>query len=419
MRGSAVVSLHRAEPASACGGHGGLGAVGRGDLAAALDQRRRPSSSRVDRLNLVTGATPGVQRRKAGGVQHLHRPDLSVYLGSLVGGPVRLEVRRWRWRSRSAAGVVMVMLGAARQAPSLRGRRAVMFAGALVYIAVPPARDFATSGPENGLVTAWLGGLVKRWSAGAQKPGRTGPAFTAALAPSLAGLSVLVRPELRVDRRPALVMMLIAERGWARRALIVVAGGLLPVGYQIFRMGYYGPLVPQTAIAGGRPGSKWDQGMVHLRNFTGPYALWVPALLLIAIAVLLGAQRAGDGSPRAGLAARIQSPPRSWFSWSSAECCRDLIRQGGATSCTDGCCSHPLFCLLAPVAVIPLTTRRRLADRGKGYVALAALWLALAGWALWAANSPAWAATPPRSPTPGSSGRTPVLPPATGHAPPA
>ncbi|PRC61202.1 hypothetical protein C6A85_11340, partial [Mycobacterium sp. ITM-2017-0098] len=30
-------------------------------------------------------------------------------------------------------------------------------AGALVYIAVPPARDFATSGLENGLVLAYLG----------------------------------------------------------------------------------------------------------------------------------------------------------------------------------------------------------------------------------------------------------------------
>jgi arabinofuranosyltransferase len=53
----------------------------------------------------------------------------------------------------------MVMLGTARlHAPNLRGRPAVILpAGALVYIAIPPARDFATSGLENGLVTAWLG----------------------------------------------------------------------------------------------------------------------------------------------------------------------------------------------------------------------------------------------------------------------
>ncbi|ORB10743.1 hypothetical protein BST36_30700, partial [Mycolicibacterium moriokaense] len=38
-------------------------------------------------------------------------------------------------------------------------------------------------------------------------------------------------------------------RDWWRRGLIVVAGGLLPVGYEIFRMGYYGLLVPGTALA--------------------------------------------------------------------------------------------------------------------------------------------------------------------------
>ena len=49
----------------------------------------------------------------------------------------------------SVLGVVLLMLGAGRlYAPSLRGRRALLLpAGALVYIAIPPARDFATSGP--------------------------------------------------------------------------------------------------------------------------------------------------------------------------------------------------------------------------------------------------------------------------------
>ena len=55
----------------------------------------------------------------------------------------------------------------------------------------------------------------------------------------------------------------------------------------------------------------------------------------------------------------------------------------------------PLFCLLAPVAVIPVGVPGRSAitwfAREKGTLAggiTAALWLALAGWALWAANSP-------------------------------
>src|ERR1700692_4056582 len=83
-----------------------------------------------------------------------------VYLGGVVGGPVRLEyVALALSLALSLAGVVFSMLGAARlYRQSLLGRRAILLpAGVLVYIAVPPARDFATSGLENGLVLAYLG----------------------------------------------------------------------------------------------------------------------------------------------------------------------------------------------------------------------------------------------------------------------
>ena len=53
----------------------------------------------------------------------------------------------------------------------------------------------------------------------------------------------------------------------------------------------------------------------------------------------------------------------------------------------------PLFCLLAPVAVIPVRAagRRECSAAGAGYqfVGLTTvLWLAVVGWSLWAANSP-------------------------------
>ena len=157
----------------------------------------------------------------------------------------------------SLAGLAMLMLGTGRLfAPSLVGRRAIMLpAGALVYIAVPPARDFATSGLESGLVMAYLGLLwwmMVCWSQAkrSRPPGRV---FIVALA-FVAGCSVLVRPELGSDRRGALIMMLIVAQDGRRRTAIVVAGGLLPVGYQIFRMGYYGccfpgPRWPRTRAA--------------------------------------------------------------------------------------------------------------------------------------------------------------------------
>src|SRR3954469_12343935 len=77
-----------------------------------------------------------------------------VYVGSWIGGPIRLEyVALALALVLSLLGVALLMLGSARlYAPSLRGRRAIMLpAGALVYVALPPARDFATSGLESGL----------------------------------------------------------------------------------------------------------------------------------------------------------------------------------------------------------------------------------------------------------------------------
>ena len=169
-------------------------------------------------------------------------------------------------------GVVFVMLGAARlYAPSLLGRRALLLpAGALVYIAVPPARDFATSGLENGLVLAYLGLLWWMMVCWSQQRADGEPRVHRPALAFVAGLSVLVRPELALIGGLALVMMLVAARGWRRRLLIVVAGGLLPVAYQIFRMGYYGLLVPGTALAKDASGKKWAQGFVYLANFNRP-----------------------------------------------------------------------------------------------------------------------------------------------------
>lgn len=322
-----------------------------------------------------------------------------VYLGSVIGGPLRLEyVALALALMLSVAGVAMVMLGSARLwAPVLAGRRALMLpAGALVYIAVPPARDFATSGLENGLVTAWLGGLWWMMVAWSQRPShrsRHDSWFLAALA-FLAGLSVLVRPELALIGGLALVMMLIAEKGWARRALIVAAGGLLPVGYQIFRMGYYALLVPQTAIAKDASGSKWDQGFIYLRNLTGPYALWVPAVLLIGLSLVLRAARQQRPEPAGrGLASRVRTPAAVVAFMVLSGVVQGLywIRQGGDFM-HGRVLLAPLFCVLAPVAVIPvLVPDGNWLARGNWRFlggATAALWLAVAGWALWAANSP-------------------------------
>lgn len=328
-----------------------------------------------------------------------------VYLGSWVGGPVRLEyVVLALALTLSLLGLALAMLGTGRlYAPGLRGRRAALLpVGALIYVALPPARDFATSGLESGLVLAYLGLLWWLMVAWSQAPetradGRAGPVFTAALA-AVAGCSVLVRPELALMGGLALVMMLLAESGWRRRTLIVVAGGLLPVAYQIFRMGYYALLVPGTALAKDATGSKWHQGWIYLANFAGPYALWIPVLLLAVLVPLLLVTRGNPwwirrSDPRRGLARLVQSPTGvvAFMVFSGVVQAAYWTRQGGDFM-------HarvllvPVFCVLAPVAVIPLVfpDGSRL-SRETGYWlagAVGLVWLGVAGWSLWAANSP-------------------------------
>jgi arabinofuranosyltransferase len=355
-----------------------------------------------------------------------------VYLGGWVGGPARLEYLVLAIALiLSVLGIALAMLGAGRlYAPSLLGRRALMLpTGALVYIAIPPARDFATSGLENSLVLAYLGllwwmmvcwsqalraaptaqvrpALSRRGSAPASRapeparqPNLVGGWFTAALA-FVAGLSVLVRPELALIGGLALVMMLIAARGWRRRLLIVIAGGLLPVGYQVFRMGYYGLLVPGTALAKDASGSKWAQGFIYLANFNKPYVLWLPAVVLVGLGALLATTRSRPwwirrDVPRGyGRLARVTQSPAAVVAFillSGLLQAVYWIRQGGDFM-HGRVLLTPVFCLLAPVAVIPvvLPDGTKFA-RATGYLVAGGasmLWLALAGWSLWAANSP-------------------------------
>jgi arabinofuranosyltransferase len=325
-----------------------------------------------------------------------------VYLASAVTRPLQLEyVALALALGLSLLGLAILMLGTGRLfAPGLVGRRAIMLpAGALVYIAVPPARDFATSGLESGLVMAYLGLLwwmMVCWSQAkrGRPPGRV---FIIALA-FVAGLSVLVRPELALIGGGALIMMLIAAQNGRRRLEIVVAGGLLPVGYQIFRMGYYGLLFPGTALAKDAGGDKWSQGLIYLSNFNGPYLLWVPLLLLAALGLVLwpSARRyKGTVAPSTSgrpLARTVQSPAAVVMFILVSGLLQALywIRQGGDFM-HGRVLLAPLLCLLAPVAVVPVVVPEgtRLSREAGYWLAggVSALWMSVAGWALWAANS--------------------------------
>ncbi|BBX47024.1 terminal beta-(1-_2)-arabinofuranosyltransferase [Mycobacterium cookii] len=325
-----------------------------------------------------------------------------VYAAGWLTWPMRLEyVALVLALALSLAGLALLMLGTGRLfAPSLLGRRAIMLpAGALVYLAVPPARDFATSGLESGLVMAYLGLLwwmMVCWSqAGRGRP--AGPVFIVALA-FVAGCSVLVRPELALIGGLALIMMLIVAQGWRQRLTIVLAGGLLPVGYEIFRMGYYGLLFPGTALAKDAGGDKWSQGLIYLSNFNGPYVLWVPVFLLAVLGLVQWASAArpkatgSPGSARGTLARTTQSSTAVVVFILVSGLLQALywIRQGGDFM-HGRVLLAPLLCLLAPVAVMPVVVPDGTGlPREAGYWlagGVSALWMVVAGWALFAANS--------------------------------
>lgn len=308
----------------------------------------------------------------------------------------------------SVVAIVLAMLGAGRLWGGTKAGLLVP-AGAVVYIAVPPARDYASSGLESALVICWLALLwllLVRWSKSesVKLPGLLVLAF-------VAGLGPMVRPELLMVAAPALLMVFLSPmtRPWLTRVLFVVVAGAIPVGYQIWRMGYYGLPYPNTAVSKDAAGAKWGQGFTYLWNLADPYFLWVPVAILAVAGVLLAVwDRTPARTVATPVARRKHSAPdgrwqarvhrfRTWLRTPSAVVTLFLgcalllqvysLRVGG--DFMHGRMLLPvLFCLILPVAVIPI----RLPAPGRGKVpALVGVvgFLAVLGWAYIASNTTA------------------------------
>ncbi|WP_280358728.1 flagellar motor control protein ZomB [Nocardia otitidiscaviarum] len=298
----------------------------------------------------------------------------------------------------SALAMMFAMLGAARLWGG--GSRLLLPAGAVVYIAVPPARDYATSGLESSLVICWLAVLwwwMIRWSQ-ADEPS---PATMFALS-FLAGLAPLVRPELAVVGALALLMICCAPlpeirlRPWASRALIGVAAGLVPLSYQIWRMGYYGLPYPNTAVAKDASGAKWRQGLDYLWNLIGPYGLWVPLAVLGAAAILAArAQRTAAGAAAKPTPRERVCRYRAWLRTPAAVVAL-LVGSGilllayqirvGGDFMHGRTLLPPLFCLLLPVMMLPLGSAAARTEPRRVSSVLSAALAVTVGWGLWAAD---------------------------------
>ena len=210
--------------------------------------------------------------------------------------------------------------------------------GVIIYVALPPARDFATSGLEWGLSLAWIGvwwALLVRWSAGNR--GELLLAFWA-------GLSWLVRPELALYGGLTGLMLLVASRmDWKRLGAICLAALPVPLAYQIFRMGYYGLLTPHTAVAKSASGSEWRAGVRYVWDLVGTYALWAPLFVVAGLGIWwvlrLGAQEKVIVALAVGCGALHML----------------YVMRVGGDFMHGRMALLPLFAMLLPVAALPLT----------------------------------------------------------------
>ncbi|MGA9871104.1 MAG: flagellar motor control protein ZomB [Rhodococcus sp. (in: high G+C Gram-positive bacteria)] len=293
----------------------------------------------------------------------------------------------------STAAIVLAMWGTyALRVPTDARVTVFLPAGVLVYIAVPPARDFATSGLETCLVIFWIGLLwllMVRWATrGVGAPALLFLAFWAGLGP-------LVRPELVIMSGLALVMIFLAPQTWASRLLVFVVAGTTPVLYQIWRMGYYGLPYPNTAVSKDAGGAKWSQGFDYLWNLLGPYMLLLPLVLLLVAGVATALAGSGTSAPRLprslGEIQRWLRSPVAVVTFVLVAGVLSLVyavRVGG--DFMHGRTLLPaLFTLLLPVSALPLSVPSRGAGAGKVVVfgVGAVVWLTTVIWAFFAANT--------------------------------
>lgn len=226
-----------------------------------------------------------------------------IYLVALVSD-ARLEmIAMWLALIFTIAAVVIAAIGTVGL---YRTQSALLLlpVGGVVYLALPPARDFATSGLEWGLSLLWLAVLwllLVRWSQ-PRKPGRHSRARAAEWSTHLlafwCGISWLVRPELALYGGLAGILLLVTARDWRAAGKILAFALPVPAAYQIFRMGYYGLLTPHTAVAKSASDSAWGNGWEYVGNLTEPYALWLAlaAVLAIGAVMLLRAAATTSGS---------------------------------------------------------------------------------------------------------------------------
>jgi len=205
--------------------------------------------------------------------------------------PIRIEWLSVLLGTAGTAGGLGCAMAASRRLWGGDPDEKLLPAGALLVLVVAPFWYFATSGLEGGLTFAWLGGslyLLARWAT-SDRPLSIGAAL-------VLGAGWLVRPELVLITLGGMVAVVVGE--WSSGARLrsrahILWALVLPVTYELFRMGYYASVLPNTAFAKEAGGARWGAGWTYLRTFATHYVVWVPLLALLLTAYVPLVRRAG------------------------------------------------------------------------------------------------------------------------------
>lgn len=163
-------------------------------------------------------------------------------------------------------------------------------AGMLVFVAVPAVWDYTTSGLETSLGLLWLASSFAGvcHTAISKEPSDRRLSWNTRLVAVCIGIGPLIRPDFAIYAMGFLGGLIVASsRGlsWVSRvrrlAVIGCLCGALPVAVEVFRLGYYASLVPNTALAKEAWLANWAVGWLYFRDFFGTYLLWIPLLALV------------------------------------------------------------------------------------------------------------------------------------------
>jgi arabinofuranosyltransferase len=177
----------------------------------------------------------------------------------------------------SVAAFAAASFGSDRLWRDRQGAGASIPVGGLVVLALAPFWDYGTSGLEASLVLVWLALSFAMMVCARDQRGWRLEILTSLWL----GLGPLVRPDLGIFTLLFGAVFLLSRSGWRRRVMLLVTAMVLPLGYQVFRMGYFACLVPNTALAKEASRVAWGRGWRYFEDFEMPYQLWLPLVILV------------------------------------------------------------------------------------------------------------------------------------------